>query len=48
MIFEAKRPTLESSPSLLTIEHFQEMINFEEWLLNLEYPVPMQIETADL
>ena len=24
------------------------MIKFEEWLMNLEYPVPMSMETADL
>ena len=24
------------------------MIKFEEWLLDIEYPVPIHLETADL
>ena len=24
------------------------MINFEKWLLNLEYPIPEHIDTADI
>ena len=45
---EAKRPTWDSPQTLLTIEHFQEMLNFEEWLMNIEYPVPAGNETADI
>ena len=48
MIFEAKRPTWDAYQTIFTIEHFQEMIRFEEWLLNLEYPVPIRMETADI
>ena len=43
---EAKRPTWDSQQTLLTIGHFEEMIRFEEWLVNLEYPVPPANETA--
>ena len=45
---EAKRPEWNSPQTLLTLEHFQEMINFEEWLMNVEYPVPSSNETANI
>ena len=45
---EAKRPTWDSQKTLLTIDHFKEIIRFEEWLVTLEYPVPEADETANL
>ena len=35
---ETKVTKDSSSTTLLTKEHFQEMINFEEWLYNTKYP----------
>ena len=45
---EAKRFDRSKPHTLLTKEHFQEMINFEEWLGELEYPEPPGRETADI
>ena len=44
IILEAKEK--DGSANLLTLEHFQEMINFEEWLMSLETP-PVPGKDAD-
>ena len=48
MAVEAKRFDKSKPYTLLTKEHFQEMINFEEWLSELEYPEPPSRETANI
>ena len=39
LIFEAKINPNKPFRTMLTIEHFKEMMKFEEWLMRLEYPI---------
>lgn len=48
LLVEAKRPEAGGLQTLLSVDHFREMMAFEDWLMNIEYPVPPGNETADI
>ena len=48
LIMEGRSPTEKGAQNVLTRERFQEMIDFEDFLMNVTYPVPPEIETADI
>ena len=48
ILFEGKSQTEEGPVNLITREHFAEMIEFENFFLNITVPVPPGNETADI
>ena len=48
MLFEGKSETEDGPVNLITKEHFAEMIEFENFFLNITVPVPPGNETADI
>ena len=39
LLMEVKSSSDGSNNSLLTVEHFKEIVRFQEWLESLEYPI---------
>ena len=48
IIFEAKQQYEHGPQNLITIEHFKEMIEFEKYMMAVEYAVPPANETDDV
>lgn len=48
ILFEGKSQTEEGPVNLITREHFAEMIEFENFFLNITVPVPPGNETANI
>ena len=48
IIMEGKSETEDGPANLITREHFEEMIEFEKFVMNISIPVPPGNETADI